>query len=399
MAYNLFRIAAILQGIAGARDGRHGVERAGGGDGPPRASRWPTWPGCRREKVRAESTPCHASPLGPTNADEIRMELRILAKVHDDCSAKLQRLHGRAHLSQRARASSTKSPKAIARTPTRGSDRGDRGAEGQGAGQAGLWNLFLPESERGAGLTNLEYAPLCEDHGPRAAGRRKCSTARRRTPATWKSSSATARDGAEGASGSSRCWSGEIRSALRDDRAGGGVVAMRPTSPAGSSATATSTSSTAASGGPRAPTIRAARSSSSWARPTRTTPSRHSQQSMILVPRDTPGVNDPAATCRCSATTMRRMAMPRSCSRTCACRRRNILLGEGRAASRSPRARLGPGRIHHCMRLIGLAERALEKMMQAHVAARRLRQADCRADRDAGAHRRGAHHDRLRRAC
>ena len=55
----------------------------------------------------------------------------------------------------------------------------------------GLWNLFLPDSPHGAGLTNLEYAPLAEMMG-RVEWARKSSIARRPIPATWKRSSATA---------------------------------------------------------------------------------------------------------------------------------------------------------------------------------------------------------------
>ena len=88
---------------------------------------------------------------------------------------------------------------------------------------------------------------------------------------------------------------------------------------------------------------------------------RHSQQSMILVPADTPGITilRPLSGVRLR----RRAARPHGgrCSRTCACRSSNILLGEGRGFEIA-QGRLGPGRIHHCMRLIGLAERALELM-------------------------------------
>ena len=115
-----------------------------------------------------------------------------------------------------------------------------------------------------------------------------------------------------------------------------------------------------------APAIRAARSTSSWARPIPTAP-RHSQQSMILVPADTPGITHPAPAHRVRL--RRRAARPHGDrrSRTCACRRRNILLGEGRGFEIA-QGRLGPGRIHHCMRLIGLAERALEKMCKRAIA-------------------------------
>ena len=77
---------------------------------------------------------------------------------------------------------------------------------------AGLWNLFLPDSERGAGLSNLDYAPLAEIMG-RTPWAARSSTARRPTPATWRCWCATARPSTRSA-GWSRCSTGEIRSAF-----------------------------------------------------------------------------------------------------------------------------------------------------------------------------------------
>ena len=76
----------------------------------------------------------------------------------------------------------------------------------QQARAEGLWNLFLPESEYGAGLTNYEYAPLCEIMAD-PPGRRKYSTARRPIRAIWKPSSTMVTKSRK-SGGSSLCWRG-----------------------------------------------------------------------------------------------------------------------------------------------------------------------------------------------
>ena len=217
----------------------------------------------------------------------------------------------------------------------------------------GLWNLFLPDPSLGAGLSNLEYAPIAEVTGrsliaPEVfncnapdTGNMEVLAALRYARAAGALAAAAAR--------------GRDPFGVRDDGARGSPRATRPTSRRRSRVTATTTSSMRASGGPRVRGVGprcAVFIVMGVTNPGAESHRRHGG-TMILVPAQTRGMRHRAPL---DGVRLRRgrAARPRRGrrSKACACPRRTCSSARG-AASRSRRGRLGPGRIHHCMRLIG----------------------------------------------
>lgn len=228
----------------------------------------------------------------------------------------------------------------------------------QKAKDSGLWNFFLPDADTGEGLSNLDYAYIANELGkyPMASETLNCSA-----PDTGNMEVLER----VGTAAQKEQWlepllRGEIRSAYAMTEPGW------PSSDAKNIATQAVLDGdewvingekyfTSGAGDPRCKIMVTMVQTSPEAPP-------HKQQSMILVPIDAPGVKILGAM-RVFGETQAPHGHMHIRFRDCRVPKDNILLGEGRGFEIS-QVRLGPGRIHHCMRSIGAGERALELMIR-----------------------------------